>query len=96
MVRIILPAALALVLASAIGCSDAENVITCHDVCSRYKDCFNEDYDVESCTNSCQADANGSDDKQARLNSCNACIDDKSCASAAFNCGTQCAGIIAQ
>jgi hypothetical protein len=94
MLKIILSGALAIALVSAVGCSDAENVISCHDVCSRYKDCFDDDYDVSSCTNRCQADASDSDSRQSRLNSCNSCIDDKSCAGAAFGCATQCSGIV--
>ncbi len=84
------------VLSSAVGCSDAKNVITCADVCNRYKDCFNKDYDVSSCTNSCQADAGKSSNAQQRLDDCDACIGEKSCVSAAFNCATECAGVIAQ
>lgn len=77
------------------GCGDEiGNVIDCAHVCNRYKDCFNSNYDVSSCTNQCQSDAGASSDKEARLEKCNSCIGDRSCVSATFNCATDCAGVI--
>jgi hypothetical protein len=76
------------------GCSDAKNTITCADVCSRYKDCFDSDYDVSSCTDKCQSRAGSDDDKESQLNQCDSCIDDKSCTAAAFSCATECVGIV--
>jgi len=85
----------AFILGSAFfACSDAENVVTCADVCNRYQECINKDYDVAACTNSCQAEAGSTDEKQANLNSCSSCIEDRSCASAVFNCTTECASVI--
>ena len=80
--------------ASLGGCSDAKNTITCAEVCNRYQDCFNEDYDVSSCTDKCKSRAGNDDDKQSQLNQCEACIDDKSCTAAAFSCATECVGIV--
>lgn len=88
----------ALVLA-LVGCGEAqkiENKITCASVCNRYKDCFDSNYDVDKCKDSCEAEADANNDKQQRLDACDSCIDGESCTGAAFNCSTQCAGIIIQ
>lgn len=81
-----------------IGCSEAAdevtNTINCHSVCERYQDCFDADFDVDGCTDRCEDDADASENRQERLESCNSCIDDKSCSDATFSCATQCAGIV--
>lgn len=80
------------------ACSDATdpivNRITCGDVCGRYKDCFDEDYDVESCTDRCENDATADEEKEEQLESCSACIDDESCTAAVFECTTECAAFV--
>jgi len=77
------------------GCSaasDVSNKFSCHDVCQRYADCFNKDYDVDSCASKCESDADNSGDKQNKLDDCHDCIGDKSCvgdfASCSGSCGT--------
>lgn len=91
---------LGLVVSLAIGgCGEADkiqNKITCASVCNRYKDCFDSNYDVGKCTDNCEAEANTNNDKDRRLEECDSCIDGQSCTGAAFNCATQCAGIIVQ
>jgi hypothetical protein len=82
---------------AAVSCDAAdkvENKITCADVCNRYKDCFDSDYDVDECTDECEAEANSDEDKDQRLEDCDECIDDESCTSSAFECSTECAGVI--
>lgn len=79
------------------SCDEAdkvENKITCGEVCSRYRDCFDSDYNVDQCTDSCEAEANANQAKDHRLEVCNTCIDDQSCTAAAFDCATDCSGII--
>jgi hypothetical protein len=79
------------VLGSA-GCStdEIENRITCADVCNRYQECFDDDYDVSACVDRCEDDATADEEKEQRLETCEACIDDESCASALFECSTDC------
>ncbi len=85
-------------LLMAVGCSEAvdevTNTVNCSSVCKRYADCFEADYDVEGCTDRCEDMADASESREQQLESCNACIDDRSCASATFNCSTECAGVI--
>jgi hypothetical protein len=80
--------------ALATGCGSVENAIDCHGICARYQTCFDSKYDVDACTSRCRDNA-GKDPQYSReADSCNDCIDDKSCASATFTCGTDCAGIV--
>jgi hypothetical protein len=81
-----------------IGCSEAAdevtNTVNCASVCNRYQECFDSDFDVEGCTDRCEDDADASENREERLESCDSCIDDKSCSEATFNCASQCAGIV--
>ncbi len=80
---------------SVVGCDDIDNKLDCESVCNRYKECVNDDYDVDSCKSSCESEANASEDKERQLETCDTCIQDRSCGGAVFNCSTECAGIIA-
>jgi hypothetical protein len=83
---------------TAIGCGDdpeeVVNRVTCGDVCQRYSDCFDSDYDVEACTDRCTNDTTASEEKEERLELCDACIDDESCTGAVFDCTVECAPIV--
>ena len=86
-------------LTLVVGCSDEVtdpivNTITCNDVCRRYADCFDASYDVDGCTNRCENDATADEQQEQRLESCDTCIEDRSCASAVFSCSTECVGIV--
>jgi hypothetical protein len=84
-------------LLMAVGCSAAEevtNTVECSSVCKRYSECFDADFDVEGCTDRCEDEADASENREQRLEACNACIDDRSCSSATFNCATECAGVV--
>jgi len=83
---------------SIVGCSDTvdevKDEIDCHQVCARYADCFNSDYDVDACQDRCENTADDNETRRNKLRACDDCIDDKSCTSATFNCATECAGIV--
>lgn len=73
------------------ACDEADQAIDCNQICNRYKDCFDADYDVGACVDRCEPmldeDPHAADD-------CENCIDDRSCTGAAFNCATECGGIV--
>jgi hypothetical protein len=83
---------------SLVGCSEAvdevSNTIDCHSVCERYQSCFDSDYDVEGCTDRCENEADADEQREARLERCDACIEDRSCGDATFNCTDDCVGIV--
>jgi hypothetical protein len=64
----------------------------CSAICDKYKECFDNDYNVDKCHDNC-ADMT-SDSDTDKIDDCESCIDDKSCASGAFSCATECAGIV--
>jgi hypothetical protein len=84
--------------AAVVGCGDTvdevTNSITCGEVCEQYADCFDADYDVDGCIDRCENDATANEDQERRLEICDACIDDRSCAEATFNCTDDCVGIV--
>ncbi len=88
-----------LVLACVAGCGEDGPIkavttkINCHDVCGRYKDCLDSNYDVDGCVTRCEQQA-ASEEKDQKLKTCETCLDDKSCKASVFNCATECAGII--
>jgi hypothetical protein len=87
---------LALGSVAAAGCSDAADDIDqytdCIDICGRYADCIEEDYDTDSCADRCEdmEHRNGSTD----VDRCEDCLDDRSCVDSVFACGAECAGIV--
>ncbi len=80
------------------GCSSTVDEVTtsidCHTVCQRYADCFASDYDVDGCTDKCENSSDASSERQRKLKMCDACIDDRSCTAATFNCADDCVGIV--
>lgn len=85
-------AALAVGLVSS--CDEADELADCQKVCKRYGDCFgNKDYDVGSCRNKCEMEADKDKDYAKKLDVCEVCIEGLSCA-ASFGCTVECAGII--
>jgi hypothetical protein len=72
-----------------VGCGEAEQAFDCQSVCSKYQSCFNKDYDVGACRDRCRNNVS-----RAKADSCESCINDKSCASATFTCATECGGIV--
>jgi hypothetical protein len=90
-------AVLALTCAAAFGgCSDAADDIDqysdCIDICGRFQDCFDEDYDTDSCADRCEdmEHRNGT----SNVDECEECLDDQSCSGAVFNCTADCVSVV--
>lgn len=97
MTRYLVLSSLALAwFASACGdtADSVTNRITCADVCERYRDCFDDGYDVDGCTDRCENDATADEEKEAELEECDACIDDASCTEAVVECTSECAAFV--
>jgi hypothetical protein len=76
------------------GCDEADAAFDCHQVCTKYKTCFNSSYDVSACTSRCREAAAKENSYKDKADICETCIDDRSCASATFSCATECASIV--
>jgi hypothetical protein len=77
-----------------IACSEADTAIDCGSICDRYRECFDEDYDVEACAENCQEEADRSEDYRDTADDCHACIDDASCVGGGVSCLTECIGVV--
>ena len=76
------------------GCSAATNAIDCNGICDRYQSCFDSSYDTTSCESRCRSNSDTNSNYMDMSQACSDCITDKSCASATFTCGSECAGIV--
>jgi hypothetical protein len=64
----------------------------CSEICGRYKDCLAMDYDTSKCEDRC---TDMVDKKQTdQIDTCQECIDGKSCTNSVFNCTSECVGIV--
>jgi hypothetical protein len=80
--------------AGFVSCDTADAFFDCQSVCSRYKDCFNKDYDVATCRSNCRTRSDNDSTFRAKADACESCIDDRSCTAATFACGVECSGIV--
>jgi hypothetical protein len=78
----------------ALSCDAVDTAFDCESVCSRYRDCYDANYDVGHCRESCRARAADDPAVKAAADTCEACIGDKSCVSATFQCGSSCSNIV--
>jgi hypothetical protein len=83
----------AMVVAGAAGCSEVDERFDCAQICSRYSDCFDADYDVDTCRNRCESKADTEAGFADKADACENCLDDRSC-SGSFACTSECIGIV--
>jgi len=83
---------------TGVACSAADPITNkwdCHDVCQRYADCLDSDYDVSACKDRCESDASNSDAKQNKLDDCHDCIgENDSCVDDLASCSSSCGTFI--
>lgn len=82
------------VLAGGASCDKADEIFDCQSVCSKYKECIQSDYDVGGCRSRCSEKSEKDTDFRRKADVCEACISNRSCTGATFNCATECAGIV--
>ena len=75
------------------GCSVFDAVSDCRNICTRYRDCFDANYGVQSCEERCRDNANADKDYYRKVDNCDACIGNKTC-STSFTCGAACIGVV--
>jgi hypothetical protein len=92
MTKLLASAALMLGLALT-GCG-VDAAVDCQGICSRYKTCFNSNYDVQACEERCRSNAAADKSYKAKADSCKACIDGNTCTAAAFSCSADCLSIV--
>ena len=77
-----------------VGCNPIDAAIDCHAICKRYQSCFDMNYDLVVCETHCRDRSATDTDYRHKADQCSACIDDRSCATATFNCGVECSTIV--
>ncbi|MBS1149360.1 MAG: hypothetical protein H6Q89_1058 [Myxococcaceae bacterium] len=85
---------LVLLLSGCVVVQKVDTAIDCHGVCSRYQSCFESTYDVSACELRCRDASSTDGDYRRKADMCNACISERSCASATFACVVECAAIV--
>jgi hypothetical protein len=81
-------------LAAGAGCDAVDNAFDCQSVCSKYKSCFDNDYDVGKCRDNCRERSSNDDSVRQAADTCEDCIDGMSCTGAAFSCSGSCINIV--
>jgi len=76
------------------SCDSIDTAFDCESVCSRYRDCYDANYNVGACRDSCRSRAENDPGVKGAADTCEACIDGMSCAGATFNCGASCSNIV--
>lgn len=88
----------ALLVLSTFGCGEAAddiaNTYNCARVCDRYRDCFDSDYDAQTCAENCENKADDDTEYANTVNSCEACIDSRSCSETLFPCASECSSVV--
>jgi len=84
----------------ALGCGTEaadriDNRLDCRQICARYEDCADADYDTEDCRENCRDTANDNAAFEKKVEKCSDCLDgDNSCTEDAFKCSDDCVGIV--
>ena len=81
-------------LCGAVGCKKVETAFDCQAVCSKYRECFDANYDVGRCRSRCAERASAETNLRKRADTCESCIRGHSCMGATFECGGQCLGVV--
>jgi hypothetical protein len=83
-----------------VACDDgaidkSENAIRCRDMCDDVGQCLDwSDSKEESCRSECKENS-VDDDFENKVEDCQQCLDDdKSCASNAIDCASECTGVV--
>lgn len=77
----------------AVACAPVDEIdmaVDCANLCDRYRDCFDSDYDTGACRDRCHEMV----DRDPRVaNECDTCLDSRAC-SESFSCADECSGLI--
>ena len=76
------------------SCGTADEIFDCQSVCSRYKDCIKNDYDVATCRSRCKDNSDRDRNYRDKADACEQCISDRSCTDATFRCAPECGVIV--
>lgn len=82
-------------LLSCAAADEIESQIDCHDICSKYAECYDSDYDVSACREECENEVDEDPDYMSKVDACDDCIGSgDSCLEDTFKCADECVGIV--
>ena len=73
-IRLLPALAIAVCSAAFSSCDSADTAFDCQSVCSRYRDCYDPNYNVGQCRESCRARAANDPNVKGAADTCEACI----------------------
>ncbi len=80
-------------LFSFASCDKIDVLTDCQNICDKYQDCFDSDFDVSDCRDRCEENSDD-EDFADDVSTCEDCIDDRDCVEGAFDCGSLCGGVV--
>jgi hypothetical protein len=83
----------ALVLSLGAGCQEVDRAFDCAQICDRWRDCADSNYDVDTCTERCEDDAAAEPAFDQHADQCENCLDERTCGQS-LGCATECIGIV--
>jgi hypothetical protein len=84
----------AIAITGLAACGPVDSALDCHAICGRYASCFDSKYDTGACETRCRDNAAKDSTYKRKADTCNACINDRACASATFSCTADCASVV--
>lgn len=75
------------------SCDSVDAAFDCQSVCTRYRDCYDSNYDVGACRDRCRSDSANNANIRHDADTCEACIGGMSCLASTFNCASSCGAI---
>lgn len=76
------------------ACDTVESRVECVQICDRYAECHDSDYDVDRCAEECTDEYDADDSYLEKIDACDSCIEEKSCTESTFKCADECIGIV--
>ena len=86
-------ALLSLTVTLGAGCASDVEEFNCGQICQQYQDCWDASYDVATCTDTCQDNANNDTSFASEAQACETCQDGVAC-TASWSCDTECSSVI--
>lgn len=71
------------------GCSTSD----CRSYCSRYKQCIEDDIEVDRCTDTCEQASVDSSEHDEKVAECSSCVESRTCAESFDECIDDCFGV---
>ncbi|MDB4980785.1 MAG: hypothetical protein JWM82_1537 [Myxococcales bacterium] len=80
-------------LTGPVGCGAVDAAFDCQQVCTKYHDCFDGNYDIGKCRDRCRTSSANDSTVRAKADACESCIEGKSCVGS-FPCALDCGTIV--